>query len=130
MHRPDDGTPFKITPHQLCALVIDRQTIKLHQRQADDRLGRVAYPDEMVEQRRLPALESLDEKRPTQIIQIAVGLGAEGLLKGQALGKTGIDLVGIHVLAEHDADAFDPVQRTTARRMSSAIRNEKLAAHQ
>ena len=58
------------------------------------------HPDEVVEQRHLPALECLDEKRLTQIIQIAIGLGAEGLLKRQSLGETRVDLVSIHVLAQ------------------------------
>src|SRR5439155_310596 len=84
----DDGAPFKITPHQFFTFIIDRQTTKLHQRQADDYFRRVPYPDEVVEQRYLPALECLDEERLTQIIQVAIGLGAEGLLKRQSLGET------------------------------------------
>ena len=98
--RPNDGTPFKIAPHQFFTFIIDRQATKLRQRQADDRFGRVPYPDEVVEQRYLPALECLDEERLTQIIQIAIGLGAEGLLERKSLGETRVDLVGIHVLAQ------------------------------
>ena len=44
------------------------------------------------------------------------GVGSQKVKAGDipttTFGKTGIDLIGIHVLAEHDAHAFDPVQRT------------------
>src|SRR5229473_5491327 len=79
--RPNDGAPFKIAPYQFFTVVIDRQATKLHQCQGDDRFGRVAHPDEMVEQRHLSALECLDQECLTQIIQVAIGLGTEGLLK-------------------------------------------------
>ncbi len=65
----------------------------------------------MVEQCHLTALERLHQERPAQLIQTSVSFHTEGLLKGKTFGKTGIDLIGIHVLAEHDANAFDPVQR-------------------
>jgi len=84
----------------------------------------------MVEQRGLTALERLDQKGSAQIVQIAIRLGTEGLLKRASFGEPRVDLVGIHMLAEHNADAFDPVQRADGPSMSSAIRNEKFAAHQ
>ena len=42
--RPNDGTPFKIAPHQFFTFIIDRQATKLRQRQADDRFGASAPP--------------------------------------------------------------------------------------
>ena len=47
-----------------------------------NRFGRVPHPEEVVEQRYLPALVCLDQECLTQIIQVAIGLGTEGLLKG------------------------------------------------
>ena len=63
-----------------------------------------------VAERGLPALECLDQECVPQIVEIAVGLDAERLLKGEALRQPGIDLVGIHMLAKRDVDSADPWQ--------------------
>src|SRR6202043_3612951 len=78
--RPNDGAPFKIAPYQFLTFIVDRKPTKLHQCQGDDHFGRVPHPEEVVEQRYLPALVCLDQECLTQIIQVAIGLNTEGLL--------------------------------------------------
>ncbi len=65
---------------------------------------------EMVEQRDLAALECLDQERPAEIVQAAVGFRTERLLERQAPREARVDLIGIHMFAENHADARDPVE--------------------
>src|SRR4029077_5097348 len=66
--------------------------------------------NEMGEQRRLATLESLQQERPPQLIKIAIRLGPERFLEVQSTRESSIDLVRVHMLAEHDADVGHPRQ--------------------
>ncbi len=72
LSQPNNRPPFKIAPHQLFAVVIERKAAKFLEREHDDSFGRIARGGEMVEQRDLPALERLDEECLTQIVKGAV----------------------------------------------------------
>ena len=64
----------------------------------------------MGEQRRLAALESFQQEGPPQLIKIAIRLGSERFLEVQSTRESSIDLVRVHMLAEHDADVGHPRQ--------------------
>ena len=90
----------------------------------------MAGGEEMAEQGRLAALERLHEKRPPHLFEVAIGLLAERVLERQAPREPSVDLVRVHMLAEHNLTSATQGSALTALRISSAIRNEKFAAHQ
>ena len=105
-----DRAPFKITHPQSGARLVNLQADQLVERHFDQPGGVTARLDEMSEQRRLATLESLQQEGPPQLVQIAVRLSPERFLEVQSTREPSIDLVRIHVLAEHNADVRHPRQ--------------------
>ena len=64
----------------------------------------------MVEHRKLPTLECLEREDPPYIVEIAIGFLGERLLERLSAGHRPVDGLGIHVVAEFEADAPDPRQ--------------------
>ena len=71
----------------------------------------MAGGEEMAEQGRLAALERLHEKRPAHLFDVAIGLLAERVLERQAFREPRVDLVRVHMLAQHNLDFLDPGKR-------------------
>ena len=90
----------------------------------------MARLDEMREQCRLPALECLEQERPPQLIKIAIGLRPESFLEVQSSASPALILSAYICSPSTTLTPATHDSALTAVRMSSAIKNEKFAAHQ
>ena len=125
-----DWTPFKIARPQPGACVVNLQIDKLVERHLDQPGGMMARLDQMGEQRSLPALESLQQEGPPQLIKIAIRLGPKRFLEGQSRASPALILSAYICSPSTTLMSATHGNSLTALRMSSAIKNEKFAAHQ
>lgn len=93
---------IQISLDQTPPRIIEWRRFQLGHRHLDQHIWRVTEQRHMIEQSQLASLKCFDQKHQPQLLQISISLFTKGLFKRQSLGETVIDLVGIHMLVEHD----------------------------